>query len=78
MINDVNVISIDDDNNTIKKKINPTADVKYFFKPLPHEANNKKKRSACKTLQVLDVPRRMQSSWLTLPHNDGTWNIYTP
>ncbi|KAF8813023.1 hypothetical protein BYT27DRAFT_6394866 [Phlegmacium glaucopus] len=76
MINDINIISIDDDNNTIKKKINPTADVKYFFKLLPHEANNKKKCSACKTSQVLDVPRRMQSSWLTLPHNDGTWNIY--
>ena len=52
MHNNVNVIDIDDDdNNAIKKKINPAADVKNFFKPLPPEANanTKKKYSACKT-----------------------------
>ena len=49
MLNDVNVISIDDDNDAVKKKINPTADVKHFFKLIPQEGNDKKKRSACTT-----------------------------
>ena len=45
----VNVNDIDNNGNAHKKKSNPTADVKHFFKPLPHEANNSKKHSVCKT-----------------------------
>ena len=47
MLNNVQVISIDDENDAIKKKINPTADVKHFFELISHEGNDKKKRSAC-------------------------------
>ena len=47
MLNDVQVISIDDENDAIKKKINPTADVKHFFELIPYEGYNKKKHSAC-------------------------------
>ena len=44
---DVHVISIDDEDTTKVTKLAPTADVKHFFKPLPHTPNGPKARSRC-------------------------------
>jgi hypothetical protein len=49
MYKDINVIDIDQDDSSDKKKIDPTADVKHFFtEPFSCEGHGKKKQRKCK------------------------------
>jgi hypothetical protein len=51
MHKDVHVMDIDSETEKPKEKRNATADIKQFFKPMPHVPGEKSGRSRCESCQ---------------------------